>query len=676
MLVVSSAVAAILLAAGLVAAFRRKAVAALAFTLSLVLFSVTLGMCLNAVSDGGKTLATNAEHRVEGTIDGVSSFGADGTSGYILDDITVDGAKTKGKIRLYVTADDGSLVALLKYGDRVAFTAPVNEYKVSYRGASEYRFESTVGEAELTFAGGTPTFFQRLHNKMRVTLMGTMGDLGGVAYAMLTGSKAYVDDGIRNAYTASGIGHVLAVSGLHVGVLVAALEFLLRKLRVGRVPKAIVEAAVLLFYCFLAGFSASVVRASIMCVTGLAATLIGERRDTLNALGLAVTVILVFDPLALFDVGFQMSAGSVFCILLFTRPIKRILRFLPDKLASAIAASAAAELGILPPMLAVFNQFAIYGVIFNVIAIPVFGACFVLIGVCLIIVLIFPAAGILLTVSGIPLALVDTLAEAVSRIPHALVIAYASNRIYLAYPLYFACSRFFMLRRAKFAIVPATAVIMAAIVAAGNVPLAGGYDIIALSQYKDVTTLVRTDEGVIAVGDCGSYYALSDMMSLARERRVAAMFVNSLSPATAAAIIAFSETYAMGAVYCPYNVDFSGIYDLVGAGISFYLIGEGDETDLGITPIFSPSFCGYIYERGGAAMLTLGYGMKIADVPLSVINRAAIVRTYTYSGEYGDRIYLANYTNSFISERPMKQPDITRGLAINSHSGEARELFD
>ncbi|MFR6641788.1 MAG: ComEC/Rec2 family competence protein, partial [Christensenellales bacterium] len=174
--------------------------------------------------------------------------------------------------------------------------------------------------------------------------------------------KGGLEEGITDYYGTSGIGHILAVSGLHVGFITAALAWLLGKLRLNRYAKLGIVSSTLLFYCFLASFSPSVVRASAMCVIGLTADAFGKRRDSLSGLCAAVTAILAIKPLYVYDVGFVLSVSAVAGILMFAETIKRLLKFLRLSV-EAMSVSVAAQIGITPTMLVVFGKFTPYSIL-------------------------------------------------------------------------------------------------------------------------------------------------------------------------------------------------------------------------------------------------------------------------------------------------------------------------
>ena len=195
------------------------------------------------------------------------------------------------------------------------------------------------------------------------------GDKLAVAAALVLGDRDGLTKEIKSAYTDTGAVHVLAVSGLHVGIIFLILRFLLVSLlRLNRLKHGDVLVAVLSIICvwgfaLMSGLSASVQRAGIM-FTILAIGGIGKLRShVFNTLSLAAIGMLLIDPAQLFRVGFQLSFTAIIGIVAFADPLNRLL-YLPAKWLrggwSAMAASSGAQLGTLPLSLLYFKQFPLY----------------------------------------------------------------------------------------------------------------------------------------------------------------------------------------------------------------------------------------------------------------------------------------------------------------------------
>jgi len=202
-------------------------------------------------------------------------------------------------------------------------------------------------------------------------------------YAIVSGLVLGIRDGLDNelkdAYAAAGAMHVLAVSGAHVIIVFQLILLLLgrlKKIRYGNWLFAFSALAVLWFYAFITGLSASVLRAVIM----FSLVVIGEaaRREgnMFNTLGLSAFLLLCYDPYLLQDVGFQLSYLAVAGIVYLYPKIYRWLtlnnRF-ADWIWEMTCVSLAAQIAVLPLTLFYFHQFPTYFLLANMLMIPVSG---------------------------------------------------------------------------------------------------------------------------------------------------------------------------------------------------------------------------------------------------------------------------------------------------------------
>ena len=144
------------------------------------------------------------------------------------------------------------------------------------------------------------------------------------SYALLVGNDDFMDDGVITQFRQAGVAHIFAVSGLHIGFLAGVISFVLRKLKTNRWFNLIFTIFILIIYSGVCGFSASSVRATVMCGVMLLITNLGMRYDGLSALGLAGILVLLLSPVEAFCAGFQLSFIVVFGILVLTPKLKKL----------------------------------------------------------------------------------------------------------------------------------------------------------------------------------------------------------------------------------------------------------------------------------------------------------------------------------------------------------------
>lgn len=191
----------------------------------------------------------------------------------------------------------------------------------------------------------------------------------GTLIAMVLGEKYLLEDEIKTLYQENGISHILAISGLHVSMIGAAIYFLLRRLRLKIVVSTIISFTFIYSYGLMTNFSVSTNRAIVMYSVLLLAKLIGKTFDLLSALSLSAFIILIQNPMELFKAGFLLSFATVLGIAVILPSLNRIYE--PKSSAiKAIYVSVSAQVLTLPIILYYFFQISAYSVLVNLIVLP------------------------------------------------------------------------------------------------------------------------------------------------------------------------------------------------------------------------------------------------------------------------------------------------------------------
>ena len=199
--------------------------------------------------------------------------------------------------------------------------------------------------------------------------------------AMIIGQRWSLPSELREEFSTTGIAHILAISGLHVGFVVLLLSWLSKGLKLSPQATFIIQGLGLGFYCIVVGGSSSIVRATIMTLILLGGKVVGRKPDSLNSLSLAAFIILLFRPLELFEVGFQLSFLAVAGIALFNEQLSSKLSKLdklPLRVGEAVAVMLSAQLGVWPLIAYYFNTFSIISFIANLILVPFAGVIVIL----------------------------------------------------------------------------------------------------------------------------------------------------------------------------------------------------------------------------------------------------------------------------------------------------------
>ncbi len=286
-----------------------------------------------------------------------------------------------------------------------------------------------------------------------------------VLKALLIGNRQGISPSLRQAFNRAGAGHLLAISGLHIGIVAAAAFFLFRWL-LSRIDfflwrgwtasaAAVLTLLPVLSYGLLSGMSASTQRAVIMVAVFLAALMAGRQNDLMNTIAWAALVILTVFPPALFSVSFQLSFAAVFWIVCglqqpaFKYAVEK-LRPHPvlKRLFSLMAVSLLAVLGTLPLVTLYFNQVSLVGPLANVVLVPLMGFAAIPAGLGGLALLPFTHTGALALVNVSAAAVAGGLAliEAVARLPFAALTTVTPSPVEIAgyYGLLGASMAFFL----------------------------------------------------------------------------------------------------------------------------------------------------------------------------------------------------------------------------------------
>lgn len=229
-----------------------------------------------------------------------------------------------------------------------------------------------------------------------------------LAKALLLGYKDDLTPDAKQKFARAGLSHIMAVSGLHVGFIVAPFWFLIPFLWGSQKGKwlGLLGLTLLLFlYAGVTGFSPSVSRASLMAWLLTYGRLFHKVRNSINLTAVAAIILLLIDPSQLFDAGFQLSFGAVFIILLVMPEAQRLI---PQKfqfgwiggLITIVIVSVVVQLGLFPILIQYFGEFSIVGPISNVLVIPILT---VVVPVGLVIVALYSLLPQVLEIAAIPI---------------------------------------------------------------------------------------------------------------------------------------------------------------------------------------------------------------------------------------------------------------------------------
>ena len=297
-----------------------------------------------------------------------------------------------GKALVYFQKSEDA--ATLKYGDRVLTNSrfkqlkdPKNPHAFDYAAymrnfqvyhQSYIRHDQWQKIAE----NHGHWFFKRIYKTRQYFLeileekAGSQAEIG-VASAILLGNKAKLDEEVRDTYANTGSMHILAVSGLHVGIIfiiVSRLLFFLEKIhRWGKILKFVLVILVIWGYAFITGLPPSVFRAATMFSIFAIGELKNQKAFSFNALAASALLLLYYNPYMIKMLGFQLSYAAVAAIMWLQGPIYRLIE-VKNRLLNYIwkisSVSIAAQLGTIPLTVYYFHQFPTYFWLSNLVVIP------------------------------------------------------------------------------------------------------------------------------------------------------------------------------------------------------------------------------------------------------------------------------------------------------------------
>lgn len=362
---------------------KKSLVYALIFTLFFAFGSAYFSINLNSYQ---KATLGNHYFTVTGKIESIKD--TDYGSYAVLEKVSVKGihnGKINYKLATYIYGEND-----LDVGNLVKFDGLITDKDVFYDGtfnayglADRVKYATTINASEIIVTGQKTTVFEKVNLFFRNSLQQGLGEQEfSVAYALITGGDEYMDADVISSYRTAGVAHIFAVSGLHIGFLAMVFNFIFDKLKMNKFLKAFILTGILLFYSGVCGFSASSIRATIMTSVALFATAKGERYDGLSSTAIAGIIVLLINPAQLLCAGFQLSFGVVIGINLLSPPITKSLKFLPNKISSAIGVVVSAQLFAIPISLSAFGNFSLIAVIINLVFVPFVSIIYVLTFVC------------------------------------------------------------------------------------------------------------------------------------------------------------------------------------------------------------------------------------------------------------------------------------------------------
>lgn len=299
--------------------------------------------------------------------------------------------KATGDVLLYFYK--GKLKPNLQYGSQIILHANLQPIKNSGNpGAFDYKqycqfhdigYQAFVYPGQYTniWLNNANGLQKLLYNVRDATIATIQQAIPGekeqaVADAFLIGYRDKLDPDLVQAYTNTGVVHIIAISGMHLGMIYMLLLAIFSRLphkKATRVAELITVIMVLWLFSLLAGGAPSITRAAVMFSIIALGKLIDKRGSIFNTLAASAFILLVYDPFYLWDAGFMLSYSAVLSLAAFYKPVYNWF-YLKNKLLNTVwkatAVSIAAQIFTIPIILLYFHQFPFTFIIANLIAVP------------------------------------------------------------------------------------------------------------------------------------------------------------------------------------------------------------------------------------------------------------------------------------------------------------------
>lgn len=397
---------------------------------------------------------------------------ANGRQNIVLKSTSINNEKLKLKIRLYpgqpIDIKTGSRII----GEMSLFSALESDSAAYTRSnLSDMIFLSAFiqDDSSVKIIENKTVYFylDEIRNNIKSIINGYLDkDQGGIAIAMLIGDTSYLTEDVKDSFSTCGVTHVVSVSGMHLSIISLLVIYMLKKIKLSKKTTSIIAISVIFIFAAITLFCPTVIRAGVMSVIYFLGSIFGRRPDTKNSLGAAAVCILIVNPMACLDVGFQLSFLATLGIITIGKEMiiktkkekadknsfQKLLAIIKDSLIITISA----VIFTLPVIVLNFNNISLITPIANIfitLLSPLILYCAMLVAILGIIPFIsflaYPAAIIL----GLSVKALTFTTDWLSKIPFAkIMIDYLFVDVFIIFSFAMFCLIFFKLKKKKFII--------------------------------------------------------------------------------------------------------------------------------------------------------------------------------------------------------------------------------
>lgn len=179
-------------------------------------------------------------------------------------------------------------------------------------------------------------YCKKLSKYIKNKISGNMSnETKNILLGLLLGDIKNIDDNTIEKFRTSSISHILAISGMHISYIIIGVSIVLKK-TIGYRKSKYITILIIVFYACLIGFSPSIVRASLMGVLSIIASILYRKSDTLTNIAFSALILLIYNPFIIYDLGFQFSYAGTLSIVLFNKTTFNLLKCIKNKYKQSI----------------------------------------------------------------------------------------------------------------------------------------------------------------------------------------------------------------------------------------------------------------------------------------------------------------------------------------------------
>lgn len=299
--------------------------------------------------------------------------------------------------------------------EKIFTNITINDYGVTYIDKHDKEFKYKIKDR---FISDVQNLYTSTLNPINSSLM----------TSIVLGDSSYLDEDNRDKYRDMGLAHILAVSGLHIGLISGALIFFFSRIGIKRRTNILITLSIIWIYGYFIGYPPSILRSSIMFTILFYSQLIHEPYESLNSIFLAMFILLIINPFWIFSLGFQLSFAATISIVILSKRIVYLFYPFNNKIIYSISSILAVQIGLYPIQAYYFNRINIIGIFANLLVVPLISISLILGIIMIPIYYIMPILNILIgNILNLLLSLKFNIIELLSYIPFSTLKIYSPD---------------------------------------------------------------------------------------------------------------------------------------------------------------------------------------------------------------------------------------------------------